>query len=657
MGRHRSAAIIALTTALAGVVVSAVPTIAALEDTLGLRWLFRTRGATAPPSNVVIVTIDETVAARLNLPSQLREWPRATHARLVDRLVQSGAAAIAFDITFLDAGGSAEDDRAFSEALTRAKRVVLVQGLELSRYGNSEIAERRDPIPVLADAAQGLAPAPLPALPLVAWLWTFINTPSTPDVPALPAVLLQVRGLSVLDAFVGLLKRAGLREADALPTNRYKLQTPEDLMKFMRTVRQGLRQDARARSAFSSIAADLGPSSNNQLLRALAALYVGDDTVYLNFYGPPRTICTVTYDAVVLAPDGTQPGCALRDSLVFVGGSTGSVRRQPDTYHTVFDQPGGMELSGVEIQATAIANLLTGTTLRTPAVAANVGVLMTIGGVLGAGGYYLRTRRRLRPGAVTARFQAGSLVIVLAGLYALAVAVAFQRMHVALPLIVPLAIQLPVALTLGLVVRPTEYRNEVEAVCLATDAAGSTVLGQTLPHRRYARLMSEYNETLRRPVQAFGGMTLDPEGDGFVSLWCSPGRPLDVSTRRRACSAALEIIDAALRFNRDHTAGEQLPTRVGLNVGIMTVFSDADRGAFKAFGNAMNVASRLRDLNVNLGTRVLASDAVVNGLDGAFTIQQVPGGYSLKGVTEAVRVFAIGRVTTAGEAAPKGPQV
>ena len=255
MGRHRSAAIIALTTALVGIVVTAVPSNAALEDTLGLRWLFRTRGLAMAPTNVVIVTIDETVAARLNLPSQLREWPRAIHARLVDRLVDSGATAIAFDITFLDAGVSAEDDRAFSEALKRAKRVVLVQALEVSRYGSSEIAERRDPIPVLANAAQGLAPAPLPALPLVPWLWT--TAPRAQRRSGPPAVLpgpwpsyRGVRGAPRRDWRRTIGKR--IAGADAGRVDEVHADRPARA-----------RQDAHARSALSSIAADLDPPTTS----------------------------------------------------------------------------------------------------------------------------------------------------------------------------------------------------------------------------------------------------------------------------------------------------------------------------------------------------------------------------------------------------------
>ena len=55
--------------------------------------------------------------------------------------------------------------------------------------------------------------------------------------------------------------------------------------------------------------------------------------------------------------------------------------------------------------------------------------------------------------------------------------------------------------------------------------------------------------------------------------------------------------------------------RIGLTAGTVTIHSDADRGVFNVIGDAVNVAARLRDLNRELGTGVLASEDVVKGLE------------------------------------------
>lgn len=654
MSRHRTAASLALATAFAGLVSNALPSVSALEDSLGLRWLFQVRGRAAPPSNVVLVNVDETAAARLDLPLTLRDWPRSTHANLLDRLVARGVSAVAFDITFFR-HGSPDDDQAFAEALARAGRAVLVQRLEIPRVGSSEISQRQDPIPVLANAAQGLAPVPLPDTPLVSEFWTFIGTPHASDVPTLPAVLLQLHGRRVLGPFVALLERAGLRDASTLVANPATM-TSGELLRFMQAVRRGIQRDAAVRARLSRMASDVA-TSDGGLLRALTALYTGGDTAYLNFYGAPGTICAVPYDAVYLA-DSAQPlNCPLRGALVLVGTARGAVGRadQPDTYHTVMDGGDGLSFSGVEIQATALANLLSRTAITAPHPAAHAGLLTLLGGVLGAVGYYVRTRRRLRPGPLTARVQAAAVLTAVVAIYVLFVNVAFQALHVALPLIVPLAIQLPAALILGLVARPTEHQEQLRAVCLAADAAGSTAIGQRLPPGPYARLLNEYNQTLCGPARSRGGATLEPQGDGFVCLWCTPaGRP-DAATRLQACLAALEMADASRHFDHTHPDEQRLPTRVGLTVGTVTVYSDADRGVFKAFGDAVNVAARLRDLNVELGTHVLAGDRVVEGLDTALTIGHIPGQFELKGVTHPMPVFEIRTARAYVPDAPSSP--
>ncbi|MEW8459192.1 MAG: CHASE2 domain-containing protein, partial [Candidatus Thiodiazotropha endolucinida] len=53
----------------------------------------------------------------------------------------------------------------------------------------------------------------------------------------------------------------------------------------------------------------------------------------------------------------------LRDKVVFIGYAGTYQPRQKDGFYTVFSQPNGLDLSGVEIAATAYANLLSSETL------------------------------------------------------------------------------------------------------------------------------------------------------------------------------------------------------------------------------------------------------------------------------------------------------
>jgi adenylate cyclase len=93
-----------------------------------------------------------------------------------------------------------------------------------------------------------------------------------------------------------------------------------------------------------------------------------------------------------------------------------------------------------------------------------------------------------------------------------------------------------------------------------------------------------------------------------------------LASRRRACLAALEIQQAVAAFNRS-AAPLSLPTRIGLNAGWVLVGNVGGSGhfAYSVVGDAVNTASRLESLNKQLGTRILASDAVTGGLGDLLT--------------------------------------
>ena len=103
-----------------------------------------------------------------------------------------------------------------------------------------------------------------------------------------------------------------------------------------------------------------------QLLAALAALYAGPDHYYINFYGPPGTVRTIPYESLLQGGGGKAPAPTgdLTNHMVFVGYSDLYDPDQPDRFYTSFTGKDGVDLSGVEIMATAYANLLSRRTLE-----------------------------------------------------------------------------------------------------------------------------------------------------------------------------------------------------------------------------------------------------------------------------------------------------
>jgi class 3 adenylate cyclase len=99
--------------------------------------------------------------------------------------------------------------------------------------------------------------------------------------------------------------------------------------------------------------------------------------------------------------------------------------------------------------------------------------------------------------------------------------------------------------------------------------------------------------------------------------------------------------------------GERLPVRIGLNVGPVTICSDADRGAFEAVGDTVNVAARLQQANRELGTSVLAAAPLVQDLSSQLQMRRIESPLALKGVARAPEVFAL----VTAEMPPSSPAV
>jgi adenylate cyclase len=626
-----------------------------LEEDVGLAWLFALRGPRVPPAQVAVVSIDKASAQQLGMDVQDWPPPRTVHAAVIRSLTQHRVSAIVMDVWF-DGHENAEDDDDLARAMTESGAVALVQRLDRARVSGAGVYTEslQSPIRQLQESAISLAPFPLPRESRTTLFWPFFET-SAGVLPTLPAVALQVYALPGLDRFVSLLRQAGIAQLDALPRRVTSAADSQLLMRSLRRVIVGDRAGAeRARVLLEGDGAGDLPSGERQVRSALLGLYCGGDAYYLNFYGPPGTIETVPFHELL------KSGAAHRDlsgKVVFVGESASSYvtsTGQNDTYATVYSTPEGIDLSGTEIGATAFANLLTGRTLRPIGPWASLVVLLAFGGFVGL-------VARALPGMYALAF-AGTLGIV----GALAAQYLFTVHARLVPLAVPLLVQLPVGLFVGLLSRYLDIRKQVpievdpyarqqlfRGVCLATDVAGYTSLTEHLTRDELHDLLNDYHEMLRRIVTARRGLVWGRGGDSALCVWKvgipeprkAAALPRWLDRHRRAeragrliaCLAAIEIRDAIDRFNLRHPAAQQLPTRIGLDVG--EVGLGPVGGELQAVGNPANIASRIEGLNKLLGTKLLASAGVTRDLD-AITVRHL-GSFTLAGKTEAVSVVEI----------------
>jgi adenylate cyclase len=666
MRRILKAGLIGLGVAGLGISLALSPWGAVLEERVGLEGLFRMRGPIEPPAEVAVVSLDRDSAERLGLPEQIRDWPRSIYARLIDRLVKANASVIVFDLILTRRQDPAED-RALAKAIADARRVVLFEYLDAVRRPLAEpgepapgwlTAERAvEPLPDFVEGAIGIAPFPLPKVPSrVSQFWTFQQVAG--ERPTLPVVALQHHAMPVYHRWATLLNEQAVEGLEPLPNHPAMVGGADAWRRLMVAMRLSFGADPTfPEMLIERVRASELELRDRRLLNALIDVYGGSDSRYLNFYGPAGRVPTVALHDLLPSETGAVSHAIpdLSGRAVFIGQSE-LISPVGDDFATVFTQANGVDLSGVEIAATAFANLLDGRTLQPVGMGAELALLMTFGILVGliAG---------LMPGMV-----AVTLCLALAAAYYAGAQIAFTRADLWLPVAVPLLVQLPLGLLAGLLVQyrdaqrartrmsrgiryylpdevatglaeapfdPSMLHHRVYATSMVTDAQGFTSLAETMSPEVLKPFLDSYLAIVIGSVERFGGAVTDIVGDGTTCVWRSPVPAR--SCRVQACTAALEIGRAVAAFNARH-APLKLPTRMGLHAGWVVVGNIGGAGhfAFSVLGDTVNATSRIEQLNKQLGTYVLASEAVIAELD-EFLVRPL-GRFQVIGKKEVLRL-------------------
>jgi len=666
MKRWLKGLVVGIFVAIVGIVLGLSPLGAGFEQRVGIAWLFEVRGPVEPPGDVVVVAMDSRTGDNLGLPTLPRDWPRSMHGRLVDELIARGASTIVFDVHFGRQKAPA-DDQPFVDAVERAGRVILVELLTGKRQPISDQQGRHvgmvwaeelvPPFPGLAEAAAGLATFPLPKEGAsVHQFWVFKE--STDNAPTLPAVALQLHAREQTTGLVGLVNAVVPDAPSKLPPLDKAFSKADELRNFMRALRAIY---VGAPDTLGTIESTSPAEPPILLEQALEGLYAGEANRFLNFYGPPGTIKTVPYHAVILGGDPNVPDEALdfTDKVVFVGYSDLFDPGQPDRFYTVFTREDGVDLSGVEIAATGFANLLTNRSLTPVEGWTAIAMLAVFGLVIGVLVYALPAYV-----GVPAAF-------LLAAAYGFAAQHAFNDSAILMPVATPLLVQAPLALFIGLLGQyllerrrgqrisdainyylPDDIARDlaqdrfdtaklnkvVYSTCLATDMAGFSTVSEQLPPGELAVYLNDYFETLAAPLKKHGVHVTEFRADAIMCAWTAD-QP-SPEPRRQALLAALEASEAIKDFKRRHPTAEG-KLRIGLEAGTVYVGHAGGGGRFvySIVGDSANTASRVEGLNKHVGTQILATGDVVEGFDDLLT--RYLGAFQFVGKTEGIPIYEV----------------
>jgi adenylate cyclase len=478
----------------------------------------------------------------------------------------------------------------------------------------------------------------------VSQYWTFKT--SAGERPTLPIVAFQVFALQVYDDLIKLLGKYSPSQSGKLPHSKDEIIATGSMMKIISILRDYFKNNAQIAERMIEELQNSGSLSMEEreklILTSLIKMYQSPNSLYLNYYGPPQTVNTVPYYKVLQLQDMSASNKDQLDfagKAVFVGSSERWQTDQKDGFYTVFSQSSGLDISGVEIAATAFANILENMPVRQLYFRDLLAIILSFGLVMGIISFLI-------PPVISAVIVLGVSVLYLATALSL-----FKTNGIWFPLVIPLFLQAPMAFFGAIVMKyfdtnkerknirkafsyylPDEIVDQVSknisnieasnrvvyGTCLHTDAERYTSISETMELKELGSFINRYCETIFEPIKQHGGVVSNVIGDSMLALWVTV-HP-DAAQRTQACLAALDISDAVHRFNQA-SESVKLPTRIGLHSGqvLLGNVGAADHYEFRAVGDIVNTTTRIEGLNKYLGTRILVTEEVLNQQDGFLT--------------------------------------
>ncbi|MFV1985060.1 MAG: adenylate/guanylate cyclase domain-containing protein, partial [Thiohalomonadales bacterium] len=398
-------------------------------------------------------------------------------------------------------------------------------------------------------------------------------------------------------------------------------------------------------------------SNDKTALLQFFNLYTEYNQRYLNYFGPPRSIKTFTYDAVLnkQLPDNFS----FKDKIVFIGFSERLQPEQIDNFNTVFSQKNGVDLSGVEISATAFSNLYDRNSISTLTYTHYLILIALFGFIVAFISRLLSNITAiLTLTAITASYFGISYYL-------------FNFYSIWLPIIIPIFLLVPISLFSAISWQFIETNKERQrirkafgfylpdavvndlakqkgnirnsqhlmyGICMATDAEQYTALSENLEPTTLSTLINKYYEALFKPVRNQDGIISDVVGDAMLAIWTAHNP--DQKLRQNACHAAIQIqqdLKQLQQSNKDFA----LETRIGLHSGniVMGHVGAVDHFEYRAVGDIVNTANRIQGLNKQLQTKIIASVETIQNIPNLLTREL--GQFKLAGKTKAIKLVEI----------------
>jgi len=604
------------------------------------------RGPIPYRRDIVIVEIDhESIEALGKWP-----FPRAFHARVVDRLREGGAKLIAFDVDFSSNSVlGPEDDAKFAAACARAGNVVLASNLDEKSDQADDRGVQVDqrlifPIPELEDSC--------------------LATGFTPVVEDLDAFIRRIDTAYHDEAFDETLPFLGPTIAGAAQG-----LTPEQTGLWMR----------------------------NKLKGKQRIPYIHGFQTLINYVGYPETFVRFKY--YYLATAEGKPGYsdlvatpaalrkAFKDKIVIIGATADELR---DNRPTPFFS--GKDMPGVEIHANAAQMFLDQTYLRRAksrlsglvlilATLLTALVTVLVGKPVSLMAAHLDSRLSFTIRGRPVHFYglAWFLLYLLGGMLPPVIGLTasnqycFARLSFVLPLAYPL-VGVGVAYLLGLVymflteeqerkrmhgrfqrfVAPTVLTEiltnpeeapkpkKVEVTLIFTDLQGFTTLSEQMEPEEVVEVLNDYLDRMTNIIFRHEGTIDKFMGDAIMVIFGAPIPQADHPLRAVRCAVEMQEECARFRAYGRSRGWPDFFMRIGVHTDQVVVGSIGSslRMDYTAIGDGVNLAARLEAANKQYGSWMMCSKHTLDRCGDEVEVKHLDA-LTVKGKTEAVDVYQV----------------
>ncbi len=181
-----------------------------------------------------------------------------------------------------------------------------------------------------------------------------------------------------------------------------------------------------------------------------------------------------------------------------------------------------------------------------------------------------------------------------------------------------------------------------EVTILFADLRDFTPWVEATDPREVVRDLNRYFTEMNEAIRRHRGLVLQFIGDEIEAVFGAP--VADPAHAALALRAALEMRERLARLNAERAGAGKPPLRHGVGIHTGRVLAgnigSSERLSYALVGDPVNLASRIQDLNKQLGSDILVSGTTRALLDGTFALTPLPA-VRVKGRSVEVEIYRL----------------